>query len=221
MASVAVDDLLTELRVACRGAPTLLLRRALLNAARRFCSVSGWWAVRVPLTTTAKKQIYAMALPADTEAVGVRAVSLKEISGRLVPLTEGFSGAWDPNELPAQPDRYQWLPPAGIALSKTPDNAYDAVAYVALQPTKGAESIDAGLAHKWDQALTWGALAWLQTIPGQPFTDKQMAEIYRQRFSIECSSAQINADRGFNAFAALTDVNGDQSGAIRTGQTTL
>ena len=169
--------------------------------------------------TIARNRSYPLyALGSDTynEIIGIKALSITQTATDTHPLTEQYSGDWDANDATDVPEFYQYVPEGQFVLHPTPKAVYPLIVSVALQPKRGANSIDDTLAVSWDYALQAGTLAYLLKIPATPWRDVREAEIQMAMFRSYMNQATLSAERGYNAGAALTDHNGGASAGLHT-----
>jgi len=78
-----------------------------------------------------------------------------------------------------------------IGVYPTPDdNSYELVAEVAFVPERDALSLDDDLYELWIDAIRVGTLAYIYAIPGQPFSDLQLAAHYGASFLAKTADAK-------------------------------
>ena len=68
-----------------------------------------------------------------------------------------------------------------------------------LQPKAGVVEIPDDLLVKWDQVLQAGALAYLLSIPGQPWSDANMAMLKQREFQAGINNARADEQRQYQA----------------------
>lgn len=215
MAQILVANLLAEVMQICRGAPLATLNQAYVRAARRFCSRSRWLQYQIEGQTVIGQELYSLGSDTYSEIVGIKAIRIG-LDDETPPLTESYSGSWDPTDPDGEPELYQYVPEGQFALHPLPDAVYPLTVNVVVQPKRGANSVDEALAQQWDQELQDGALAFLLRIPGMPWTDKEESRVREARFNTAIHSASHNAERGYNPGAAGTSRTGQPNAATRT-----
>lgn len=201
MAQTQVLDVIQDVAQIVRNAPNTTLIGAYIRAARKFCRETRWMRVSVSGQTTAGVQVYTLGSDPHVEVLGIRAASAARLAGDTKQWTLGLSNtdAWDPNTRPARPLRYAYVPEGQIAIHPTPDAAYALTLKVVVQPKDGATALAEELLVKWDQALQSGALSYLLTISGQPWTNPLLAEQHRRAFQAAINNARADEQREFNA----------------------
>lgn len=215
MAQIQVSLIIPEVMQICRAAPLGTLVNAYVRAARRFCSRSRWLQRQIVGNTVIGQQLYGLGSDTYEEIVGIAAVRIA-LDGEKPPLTESSSSSWDPTDEDGEPELYQYVPEGQFALHPVPAAVYELTINVVVQPKRGASSIDEALATQWDQELQDGALGYLLRLPGMPWTDKPEAAVREARFNQAIHSASINAQRGYNPGAEVTDRTGQPNAAVRT-----
>lgn len=155
-------------------------------------------------------------LGSDTynEIVGISAVQM--LYATSLPATrdliERKSGEWNPDDPPAKPEYYQYVPQAQLALTPTPDAVYILTIGLVLQPKIGSNSIDDSLLVKWSRALERGTLAYLLDLPGLPWSNERRAKRYADEFEADIRSASSDAQSAYNAGAQLSARFGASTG---------
>ena len=219
MATEQVSDLLDEVALYCREAPTTIMVQAYISATRRFCSRSRWLLTTITGATEAGTRLYNLGDDPYHEVLGIKAiVATLPDQEENPPLTESFSGNWDPSDPDGPPELYQYVPEAQFALHPLPDAVYDLTVTCPLQPKRGANAIDATLLVKWQDALEDGALARLLALPSVPWSNPREAAERERKFNAAIASAGLSAARGYNAGAAPTARLGGGNAHRRTSQ---
>lgn len=164
---------------------------ALRAAAAEFCERTGLW--RATLTiNTASQEPDIMALPADST---MHAIELVLFNGRelerVTPeyLDERFS-TWRTETATGEPQYITQLVQDEIRLYPFADG--EVSAFVRLKPTANADTLPDFLADRYRDTLQAGALAKILLLPGQPFTNPDLAMMFHARF-------QADLDRLFDA----------------------
>lgn len=216
MTQIAVLDILAEVRQICRECPESTMVMAYVRAARRLCNKSRWLVVTLPGSTVVGQRIYTLGSDTYNEIIGIKALAVEDPPGRVEPLTEADSGTWDTTQASGVPDFYSYIPEGQFALHPMADKVYPLVASLAVQPKRGAVTIDDSLVVSWDYALQAGALAYLLALPRTPWTDPAGAQVQEGIFRSGMNQATSSAMRGYNAGAAPGAMYGNPSGALRT-----
>jgi len=215
MTQVAILDLIAPVAQVVPRCPTPVLVQAYLDAVRRLCAHSHWYKATVPGATVAATQLYSLGSDTFNEIIGIKAMAVQDVT-EWDPVTESFSGNWDPALDHALPELYQYVPHAQFALHPTPDAIYNLTVSVLLQPKRGSNSIDDSLVVSWDYAFQAGALAYLMKLPNQPWTDKGEANVQLAFFRDWMNRAASSEQRAYNPGAQVTDRVGQPNAAVHT-----
>lgn len=201
MANVNVLDVIADVAQIARKAPNGTLIGAYIRAARKFCRESRWYRSTLVGQNVADKQVYSLGSDPYVEIVGLAAVTGAYLTGapRTWPLTPSDSKGWNPDANATRPTRYCYVPEAQLALYPTPDAAYTITSTLVLQPKAGAVVVPEELLVKWDQVLQAGALAYLHSIPGMPWSDAQQAMLKMREFQAGINNARADEQRGYQA----------------------
>lgn len=204
MAQTAIFDILGPIAQKCRECPIPTLTEAVLNAARQLCRQSHWLDANIASTLVVGEPTYNLGTDVYNEVIGVRAMSVVVTAGSDVrPLERRSTTLWDPACDADTPEFFDYLDSGDITLHPTPDLAYEATLTLILQPKLGALTIDSTLVRTWEEALRAGALAYLQDIPGQPWSDPRSAGANRDVFLSWINRASSAVARRYKAGMTL------------------
>ncbi len=191
----ALSDFYKLVNTFIPGVPEPTVDYALIRAARRFSSLS-WLSRRSINVTLVEDQASYTLAPADStneEIIGVHAVEyddqpLDPTKPELVETTSGTPKCWyiEQNYL--------------LVLNPVPDAnvAGDTVQVrIAVQPTLEATTIPNDIVREYHQAIGDGAIAWLQAMPKQPWSDPQMSMAMERKFIAQAMRAKETALRGY------------------------
>lgn len=175
-------------------APTMDL--ALVTAATSFCQDTKAIHARQPVFSTSYGvQSYTVTPPTDQRVCAARDVW---VNGRhLRPWMRDQSPG--PDDAMGQPTHfygYQTGSGFAVVLYPTPDDAYDVIVDAAFAPVRSAASLDDNLFELWIDAIRAGALAHLHAIPGQPFSDMNLAANFGMSFMAHTAKAKRKASFG-------------------------
>lgn len=200
MAQTPIVDVLADVAQIARQAPTSTLIRAYVRAARKFCHQSRWLRSTLTGQTVADLALYSLGSDPDLEVIGLKAVSAAALTGNTQarPLRVSVPTGWIADQQPGQPIRYAYVPEGQMALNPTPDAAYNMVMTLVLQPTKTTTSLPSELLVRWDQALQAGALEYLYSLPGQPWSDPQQSILEGRKFQAGIGNARADEQRDYN-----------------------
>lgn len=202
MSLVQVNDQLANIAQIVRRCPTVTLRRAFVSAYRTFCDATKFVTVNATGATEAGTAQYALGSDPYLEIIGLRAVQLSQtVGGRAQawPAVPSDPSTWDPNMPDGRPTLYAYVPHGQFVLHATPDAVYD-VSYTAIvQPkTENVSWVPSEGLSQFSNAIEAGALAYLLRIPGEPWTDPNMAERHDRDFRVGISNAKAQAQRNHN-----------------------
>jgi hypothetical protein len=198
---VAAEDQIVNIAQIIRRCPTITLTRALGRAYRDWACQTQYLRVAIPGATAADTQVYDLGSDPYLEIVAIFAVQVSILNGTTTQYWSASavdSSLWNPNIQPQQPRSYCYVPQAQIALYPTPDQVYDLLVTAIVQPKENSASLpDTGLV-KYRSGIEAGALAYLHSVPGQPWSDAQMAEMRRREFQSSINNAKAEVQRAFN-----------------------
>ena len=201
MQMVDVFDQLANIAQIVRRCPTITLSRAYVRAYRDFCSQTMWLKTNIPGATEAGVRQYNLGSDTFVEIIGVRA-----LQGSWTPAqTEQFwsiaasdSSQWDPNMKPGQPVRFTYIPHGQIALDPIPKQVYNLLVSAVVQPkSETVTQIPSECLVKYSNEIEAGALAYLLSVPGQPWSNPALAQVYKREFSSAVANAKADVQRGF------------------------
>ena len=176
------------------GVPEPTIDYALNRAARHFCSLS-WFSRRSITIALVADQISYTLAPADStneEIIGVHAVEYddKPLDPTKPELVETESGT---------PKQWYTEQYTALVLNPYPDAGVDGESVnvrIAIQPTLAATTLPNDLTREHMQTLADGAIAWLQQMPKQPWTDLNQSMRLERAFLAKAMRAKETAMRG-------------------------
>jgi hypothetical protein len=171
------------------GAPTLTIKRALEDAARRLCTECGVLTRTLSVPLVAGEFTYDLALSGgpDEEVVSVRAVELDARPLDPVPLhaiQDNCHGT---------PWQFAFQPPDYLLVSPVPRDAGTAQVRVTVQPVRNAQEVDEALVRQFSGAVVSAALASLLSQPNEPWHDKNLAGHYLRQAHVYFANAKGKA----------------------------
>lgn len=194
-----VKDLLPLISTRIRRAPTGLLTRAYVDAARDFCQQSQWLKTTIIGQTEPDVRQYDLGQDDFREIVNISAMAGKQENPvQEWPIVASDSTQWDWNLPPDCPVRYCYIPEAQMALDPVPKKVYGLTVGVIIQPKLGVTKIPTSLVSKWDAEIRAGALATLFSIPNEPWTNPSFSEKYAREYRAGISNAKADAQRQYN-----------------------
>jgi len=193
-----IDDVLQNVRQIIRGCPPVTLRRAFMRAAREWCQQTQWLRMTVAGATTANTQIYTLGSDADLDISALRAISVTDSAGGASGLAPTDSTTWNPNLSNGLPRRYCYVPEGQFALNPTPDKVYALSIGLIVIPKETTRNVPSSILVKYSNDIEAGALAYLLTIPGQPWTDLPRGEREARAFQAGIANGKTDAQRAYN-----------------------
>ncbi len=198
---VAVEDQIVNIAQIIRRCPTITLTRALTRAYRDWACQTQYLRVPIAGATAADTRLYDLGSDPYVEIVAILAVQAT-LPGTTPPqywaLSPSDSTLWNPNFQPQQPTRYCYVPQAQLALDPIPDQVYDLLVSAIVQPKEGAASVPETGLTKYRSGIEAGALAYLHSVPGEPWSSPQQAEMCRRTFQSSVNNARAEVQRAFN-----------------------
>ena len=202
MNTVNVVDQLANIAQIVRRCPSITLARAYVSAYRSFCSQTQWLTVNVPGATVAGTAQYDLGTDPFVEIVAVKAVQVSETIGGVEQkwgAAASDSSGWDANMPAGGPRRYTYVTQGQIVLNPTPDKVYGLLVSAIVQPkTETVQQIPSAPLAKYSNEIEAGALAYLLTIPGQPWSNPAMAAGYDRVFRAGVANAKADVQRQHN-----------------------
>lgn len=198
MALVHVLDISQRVAQRCAGVPNGTLQRAMIDAARKLLRESRWYQTSLAGATAADVRAYSLGSDPYEEIVGIKAVSVTQTNGTVVPVHIGDASSWSPNGNTSLPRTYVYLPEGQIALNPIPNAIYSMLVTIVLIPKVGQNRIEERVLAKWDQTIQAGALAYLLKL-NEPWKDLNEAMLQERIFRSGISNAKADEQRQFQA----------------------
>lgn len=177
------------------GCPQPTALQALLDSACDFSDRSrAVLVVTDPQTLVAGQAEYDYGLPSAVEAVQLKAAWIDQASLALPPAVVRVP---DDGTVTGTPYAAMPTEEGDLRLYPTPDKGGGRlVARLAVRPTAGATQVMDVLYHRWREAIVAGAAFRLVLIPGQAFTNLEMAGVHERKFLQGVGRAAVEANRG-------------------------
>lgn len=200
-----IADIRTDVFAESPDCPAPLVDRAIRRAAIELCEWSPVWAVDLDgFTPKAGQQVYDLRLPAaiSGEIIAVVTDGVR-YQGRALPFAtieeanRRYQG-WRSDTGP-EISGHVMLTPRKLALIPIPETDLpDTIEVrVSARPRRDASALPDDVASDWYECITEGALWFLQSMPGQPWSQPNMALIHRRRYRQELNEALRMANAGF------------------------
>lgn len=202
MSLVQVNDQLTNIAQIVRRCPTVTLRRAFVRAYRTFCDSTKFLTVTASGATEAGVAQYGMGSDPYLEIIGLRAVQLSQTIGDRVqtwPVTPSDPSTWSPNLPQGRPRVFAYVPHGQFVLHATPDKVYDLTYTAVVQPkSENVSWVPSEPLAQFSNEIEAGALAYLLRIPGEPWSNPNMAERHERDFLAGIANAKAQVQRNHN-----------------------
>ena len=199
--SVTINSLLPRMRIMAPLVPEPVATFAMREAAIEFCRETKIVAEILPnITVVAGTSSYSLATtatPTQTRGVSARTVWLD--GKELPPITasELEEDGTDWTDDTGTPTHYTQLTEGTLRLYPTPTAAGVLRVRAATAPTTAATEVDNALGDRWWKALVAGALAHIFGIPGQPFSNPDLAALHSMNFAALADDAKLAAYKGY------------------------
>lgn len=176
-----LSDLHRQIRLHCKGVPATTMDYAVLLAVQEFCRKT--WYVRETLTFTEVDGTAYYDLEAtdsNMQVIGVIAVQRGD-----VPLYPTKQEEMPSNITGGVAEGFIFLPPATLQLVPTPDanDLSEVTVRVILAPLSTATAIPDELVRRYGQELAFGAVQHIASLPGEDWTNAQVASMAGTRFA--------------------------------------
>ena len=188
----SLDAAMRRLLPLVPGCSDDLARQALMDAAIEFCERSyALQADEDPFVTTPGEGAYELfSFEPGVEIITLAGVRLDGVDLRPV------SRSVVRRELsPGRPAGYWLEHPQTLALLPAPDDEYKINVRYVLKPQDGSVELPDELDERWRQAVVYGAVVRLYSIPHQPFYNPQALVWYSTHFASEIKRARIELNR--------------------------
>jgi hypothetical protein len=188
-------DFLPEVMPYVPDCPEAVAVNAIRSATIEFCRKSLWLIyTHDPITTVAGSGEYELDLPEDTELAMILAASYGTLPLKPVGSAEV---ATIMKPLLGQTRYYTQIDSYNVELIAVPqDSGIQLQMLLAITPTRASMACDDALAERWAERIGYGARARLYEIPGQTFSNPDMAMKYASRFHTGIGEAIVERNRG-------------------------
>lgn len=200
MTTVAFTQFLPEVLPSVQGCSDILALNAIRNAAIEFCGSTMYWQeTQDPVTLTAADLPYDFEAP--TGANVIQPLSIRCNGSNVVPKSLDWLDANIPNwaTLVADYPSFYYQPnPNQMVLVGQPSTSVDLTIRVAYIPARTATGVDQTLYQYYLEAIAFGALTRLCAVPGQPWTNPEVAQYSRAMFNNAMTDATIEANKSYD-----------------------
>jgi hypothetical protein len=198
---VATEDQIVNIAQIIRRCPTFTLTRAYSRAYRDWAMQTQYLRVPIQGATVANQAQYDLGTDPYVEIVAIAAMQASILNGTRMQywaLAPSDSSSWNPNTNPQMPRRYCYVPHAQFAINPTPEQVYNLLVTVIVQPKENAASLPETGLTKYRAGIEAGALAYLHALPGQAWTNPNEVLRRQREFQSSISNARAEVQRAFN-----------------------
>lgn len=190
-ATVSFDSIERLVSIDVGGCPIDTIRVNIAEVAHDFCRDSSAWVMRLPTVQTVPgQQSYELSIPDQSVVVSIKSAKL---------------GGWDLS--PGLPDDVRSDQSAGrpqifdhddssLLLSPVPVDAASLDVFAVLAPSLDASRLPAFLVERYRVALADGVKGILMMMPGQTWSNPQLAQYFTLNFQKAVSAARRTAQLG-------------------------
>lgn len=180
-----LDAFLPEVRPWAPGVPDVAAHKAIRNAAIEFCQRTRLWryeqTIAVLATDAATRTI---AVPAGSEVFDFEVTTWegREVTPKATRDLDEILPGWRTGDVSTGVPRYlTQLEEGTLRLVPTPSMDGSLYLCLRLQPSQTATELPAFL-DKYREAIGWGALSRLLMVPGQSYSNPELATAYALKF---------------------------------------
>jgi len=208
--------LMQEVQQVVRRCPEPTLVAAYVRAARQFCRETRWLRRNLEIPTVQGVNEYALAPTtgddAQLEVIGIRAAIGQSTTDPVQtwPINPGDPTMWNPSIQEGYPVEYAYMPEARVAVWNVPDaRPYLMTSTVTVQPKLEYADypmtyLPDDLVRKWDRVFSAGAIEYLMSIPGQPWSNLEAArKVYAPQFRAGINDGRNDEQRAYNAGSTM------------------
>lgn len=197
---VPLTSLLPQVNLKARGVPEPIAIFALRDAAIDFCRKSGILTEVLPPITivpgTAEYQYQLLSTSRSMQGLRVSEAWIND--SEVFPITPSDLAAENGNwsTLSGTPTNYIQPEEGSLRLFRIPNAAGTLTVRAVVAPRYDATEISDVLGYQWWQAVVSGALAYLMSVPGEPFSNPEGAAANGAAFAKFIDEAALAAYKG-------------------------
>jgi hypothetical protein len=198
---VNLGDQLVNVRQICPQAPIPTVCRAYSRALREWCQQTWWLRLSVGGQTQVTTRDYSLGSDDNLDISAIRAMSVMQLDGTICGMEASDSTQWNLNLKPTIPRRYCYVPEGKFAVDPEPDAVYNLTVSVVVMPKERATQtaqIPVDPLIKYSNDIEAGALAYLMSMPGQPWSNAGQALLYDKKFQAAIANGKAEVQRAFN-----------------------
>lgn len=203
-----LSSLLPLVRVHVNGCPSPTMLGQLQWALREFCRRSRYLRQSIEFPVARGLTLYPLqATIAGTQLFEIDAVTVdgmpleptgpKEVAPDSLASepVETDDETGQPIYQSAEPTHYWYEPPGDLLLWPTPSKAGDGAASLILLPQLDSQLLPDAIAHKYSDAISYGALSRLYMMPKTAWENPALAEVNDRWFNTAIENAKSEASR--------------------------
>ena len=201
MATTAFTEFLPEVLPSVPACAEPLAVNAVRNAAIEFCSNTLFWqetqadtAITVAVTPSAPLTLSA---PTGARIIQIMAVTIDGLPLSPISIDMLDDGVYNWRGRTGKPSAFYQPNPDQLVFVLPPDASYTATLRVAYSPTRVADGVDERIYQNYLEAVSFGAVARLAAIPGQAFSNPEVASYARAMFNNAMTDATIEANKSY------------------------
>lgn len=193
MASTKYSDLFPSVLTELPGVSTLQAEEKIRAAVIDLCRKAKIWTHEDdPTATMAQARSYDINTPSGSALVEIRALHL---NGKPLGATTEDDSNYRTEY--GTPEFYFQVSPEFVALWPVPDAEYLFTMDLTLAPSRTSTTFPSWIAERYHDAIVAGAKSRLMGMPGQPWSNIQLAVHYAGLFNNEVAEAKSDTARSF------------------------
>lgn len=203
----SIDALITDVMQKVRKCPRVVAINAYRRAARELCQRSEWLRWSQPGQITANKQLYNLGIDPNIEIISIKnwqitlpgSQSGTNNQPNVVPGYVMSPYNANPNITPGPSVTLSYIPEGQFSVSPLPDQNYNVVLTLVVQPTRTTNQIPDVMLRRWDRTLEEGALEYLYNLKAEPWYDLNLSLDAGRKFRAGWNEAKVHAERGYQS----------------------
>lgn len=199
MASVPLTVFLPEVLPLVVACSDTLATTAVRHSAVEFCERTTFWQeTQDAVTVTGADFPYDLEAPSGARVIQVMSVAINGTPVAPVSMDELDTAVlnWR-DSVGSNPAGYYQLSPYQMGLYPALNTSVEMVLRAAYAPTRTAKAIEEFVYQVHVETISSGALYRLMAMPGQPWSNPELAAFYRSKFQQGVMDAQIEANKTF------------------------
>ena len=198
MRTVSVEKFEPMVAVYADNCPNFVIRRAVVEAVNDICRRTGCVVTTSKFSTKPGEAHYEFYLPHGLKAESVRRMycdGVRVQEATLDGLAKQFVNDYE--EAEGDPKFYFFRKPYRIQLVPRPTQEHLVRMDITVSVEPDTVNVPEIFYTEMSDLVVYGALARILAIVGQPFSNSQQAEAYRQKYAVELLRVKSEAMQGF------------------------